>query len=77
MAAFTKQGAPAHPCCPLHPPLQATAAAVTRGAGGSAASAIFLALTTPGSFAEAFAEALAATGTSEALCAAYSAAKVG
>ena len=66
--------------CPVPvplPPLQATAAAITRGAEAAAAAAIQAALTSNSPFAAAFAAALGQTGTSQALCAAINAAKVG
>ena len=68
--------------CLLHVPVpllspQAPAASITRGAGAAAAAAIQAALARDSPFAAAFAAALGETGTSEAMCAAVNAAKVG
>ena len=63
--------------CPLAAAVQASAAAATRGAHTAAAAAAYMSLTAGGRFAADFAAALAAGGTSDALCAALKEAHVG
>lgn len=65
-----------YPCPAWCVRLQATAAAVTRGAGDAAAAAIYAALASGGPFAGEYAAALSSTTPSMELCSAFSAAQV-